>query len=54
MIYDLARIWHVLPADIKSLPKREVDEMIEMTNYYYQFGIPEQPKEVKRHGNYKR
>ena len=49
MIYDLARAWHVLPAEIKSLPKSEVDEMVMMTNWYYQYGIPDQPnKEVNR------
>ena len=50
MIYDLARIWNVLPAEIKRLPKREVDEMIIMANLYYQYGTPEEPKEVKRRG----
>ena len=48
MVYDLARIWGVLPWQIKNLPKREVDEMLEMTSMYFQYGIPEQPKEVKR------
>lgn len=49
MVYDLARIWGVLPWEIKNLPKKEVDEMIEMANLYYQFGMPE-AKEVKRNG----